>query len=49
MFVWFVLAYFAVDLSGDLGMPPRVVQALKGLLVLLVLLLALGLFGGRAD
>lgn len=45
--LWIVFVFLAVLWSERLGIPPRVVTVVLGVLLLLYLLALLGVFGGR--
>lgn len=49
MLAWLYFAGFVTLLSERLGIPPRVVTAVLGVLCLLMLLALFGVFGARAD
>ena len=44
---WLFFVFLAVLWSERLGIPPRVVTVVLGVLLLLLLLAGLGVFGGR--
>jgi hypothetical protein len=45
-FSWLVFAFLSVQLAKELGLPPKVAQAIQAALLLLMLLALLGVFGG---
>lgn len=49
LFAWLVFVYLAVDLGTEFGIPVRLSQVIRGVLLLLMLLAFLGVFGRYGD